>query len=91
MQWGYRPNQKVYSNDEGTFVLKSVVPGKALIGVDKAGLPRHEQALEVPEGGETVTLVLQMLRTLPLRGRVVDETGAPVMGARVSLSAETSG
>ncbi|QDV08174.1 ECF RNA polymerase sigma factor SigK [Planctomycetes bacterium Poly30] len=80
-------NPRVFTDDDGQFSFEHIPPHPTLIGVDKHGLPGHVQALQVPQDGEAVRLSITLRRAMPLRGRVVDEAGAPV--PRVMVLART--
>jgi carboxypeptidase family protein/PDZ domain-containing protein len=71
----------------GSFALPSV-PGKALRLVAEQGDKLVVSApLTAPPSGEVEGVVLTLARGRLLRGRVVDEEGAPVVGATLTVEA----
>lgn len=72
------------TGSDGRYSVQGVVPGRYVVGAEARGLAPAEQPVEVGEGGGTADLVLRRGGTL--RVRVVDESGAPLEGARVTLT-----
>ncbi|MCI0585771.1 MAG: carboxypeptidase regulatory-like domain-containing protein [Planctomycetes bacterium] len=77
------------SGADGSFRIGSLGPGPHQVSARAEGkFPAEEQRLEVPpaSGVESLRFVLEAGRAVS--GRVVDATGAPIVGARVSARDE---
>jgi hypothetical protein len=74
------------TDGDGRFRIEGLGPRAYRVqAIDDRSLLAATSAPRVPDGVE-VTLVLDRGATTPLAGRLVDRRGAPVAGARVSLS-----
>lgn len=82
---GLVANRRAHSDDEGAFVFDNATPGRTMLGVRKRGQPGHVQDLIVPADGAPIQVTVQFERASPLRGRVVDTAGAPVVGVVVEV------
>jgi protocatechuate 3,4-dioxygenase beta subunit len=71
------------SDGEGRYRLEGVAPGTRTLQAEHKSYRRAVRDLEVRPGENTLDLSLE--GGAEVRGRVVDESGTPVPGARVSL------
>jgi Carboxypeptidase regulatory-like domain len=79
------PAQRVTSSD-GSFRVEGLDPGWACVDVWAQGYAlTNSECVRVLQGQKVDGLVVQLVRGAALFGRVVDETGAAVVGAKVSL------
>lgn len=89
---------RVFTREDGSFVLRGVASGQPRVSheefSDRADLvveatapgmaPARSEPFRVPRGGDTSGVEVVLRPGAPLRGRIVDGAGAPVVGARVS-------
>jgi hypothetical protein len=83
--------QSTVTDSRGRFSLDGLVPGRYRIAVVHDGYqPLGTEA--VVQAGEARDLgALALVQGFPVRGRVLDEAGAPLEGARVAVSAGAGG
>ncbi len=79
----FRRQQPATVSGDGSYILEGVEPGSRLITVQLPDGPRVSEELEVEPGINTLDLVLPA--GVEVSGRVLDEDGAAVEGALVSL------
>ena len=77
---------KANTEADGTFELKDVAPGPALLEAESEGFGRERQKLMVGDSDEPVTVVLKKERVIEIT--VVDDTDQPVADATVELEVE---
>lgn len=77
------PSSAASTDGDGRYRLDGVAPGARTVHASQEGYRRTVRDLEVRPGENTLDLTLE--GGAEVRGRVVDEGGAPVPGARVSL------
>lgn len=70
-----------YTDEQGEFSAPAIPLGGRRLRVTKVGFVPQTLTLDVAEGMES--LDLRMLEGVSVRGRVLDETGAPLRGASV--------
>jgi uncharacterized GH25 family protein len=88
-QWG---QSTPFSAKDGAFRLEGVAPGRRFLTVTGPGFMRKTtDAYEVKPGQETDVGTIVVERGRTIRGRVVDATGAPVAGAKVTGGARLFG
>ena len=74
-----------HTDADGRFVFESLEPGWYEVILQDDGYRVERRLGEAGKSAGEIAFVLPK-RLAPLEGRVVDETGAPVAGARVSVS-----
>jgi len=83
-------NYTATTDADGHFRVEKVVPGRyriflekaGLVGVNERGLKSDVNVVTV-QAGQSVDLLLRMLPTAVISGRVTDEDGDPMFGVRV--------
>ena len=89
MQGGMAPDgvtAQVTTDGDGSFRVEGVVPGRRQLSAVAEGLSTTspvQVAVDAGDSGEEV--VLSLAAAVAVRGRVVDEAGKPVAGARVRM------
>lgn len=78
--------REVRTGASGEFEFLDVEPGNHKVHASSAGCPRVRAAVDV-QPGSTTALVLEFPRTARVRGRVTDESGTPLEGARILVAA----
>ncbi len=71
----------------GRFTLEGLAPGRYRIGVARDGFQPLATEAAVRAGEQRDLGALTLSEGFPVRGRVLDEAGAPIEGARVSVGA----
>jgi protocatechuate 3,4-dioxygenase beta subunit len=75
----------------GRFTLGGLVPGRYRIGVARDGYQLLASEAVVRAGADQDLGGLALAEGFPVRGRVVDGSGAPLDGARISVSSGAGG
>jgi protocatechuate 3,4-dioxygenase beta subunit len=78
------------TSDDGRFELSSLPAGELLLVARHSALGQAEQRVHTEAGTES-ECGLRLTRGLELRGRVVDETGAPIAAAQLMCFLSTGG
>ncbi|HZN38070.1 MAG TPA: carboxypeptidase-like regulatory domain-containing protein, partial [Planctomycetota bacterium] len=78
------------TSDDGRFELSSLPAGELLLVARHSALGQAEQRVHTEAGTESER-ELRLSRGLELRGRVVDETGAPIAAAQLMCFLSTGG
>ena len=73
-----------WSDPDGEFELVSLMPGELVLTVHASGYAPELRELKI-ESGHTERVNVRLTRGRAVRGRVVDEAGAPLAGAYVSV------
>ncbi len=82
------PDATVRTGPDGAFLLEKIRPGQTYIYACKDGYaPGAAENIELKPGQWLDGLVIVLGRGAAARGRVLDEAGNPVSGARVAFSA----
>lgn len=74
---------------DGSFELRGLAAGEARLAAAHAALGKASLAVRT-EAGAVTECTLQLSRGVELRGRVLDENGAPVAGALISCTGEAA-
>src|SRR6185436_6655043 len=87
--------EPVFTDGSGRFILDRLAPGRYFLTTEKAGFASTRfgasdlldppTPIEVPNEGDGPTVEIRMLRGAAITGRVVDDSGAPISGSRVTL------
>lgn len=77
------------SGADGRYLLRNFVPGRFQVRGDEPRYTPWEKSGVVVRAGEIRKLDLPLTPGVSISGKVVDETGAPVAGAKGSLSPAT--
>ncbi len=76
----------------GRFELLDMLPGRVFVEISRAGsVPYRSGALALQPGQRLALAPVSLRGGVTLTGRVVDDTGAPVDGARVVITAAGGG
>jgi hypothetical protein len=79
-------------SEGGEFLLKSIPAGTHEVRVEAKGFqPAVVKRIEVPPGGRSETVAIELQPSLSVAGHVVDGQGLPVAGAKVALLRHTFG
>lgn len=82
-QWGELAHYVTTSTEDGSFALSGLPLGDVVLMAKHGQHGRAQQS--VPTGsGTTTACELRLSRGHELRGRIVDEAGAPIVGAHLS-------
>lgn len=77
------------SDDDGTYVVEGVAPGRVVVGVLHPSYKRFFKDMVIEPGGNQLDVTFEP--GVEVTGRVIDERDAPVSGAWVQLSSQVRG
>ncbi|MFL5303921.1 MAG: carboxypeptidase regulatory-like domain-containing protein [Polyangia bacterium] len=83
--------QTAVADARGHFALEGLLPGRYRLEVARDGYQPLAVEVTLGPGERREVGLVTLTEGFPVRGRVVNQTGAPIEGARVSVSAGAAG